>query len=377
MLKREDLNAIGLKPLEDISRDRDAAAYSLRITSGTMGSGPILFARRRAMPGETPWESYFYRGLEAPVIFAGNFSLRLRFVAGLLLDCVPENRRILVLGSEDLNPELDLLLRAFRPDCFYGTPSFMAKALEHVRNQEVRSGVRLVNMYGEFFTPEIEAIFRAALPRAEFAAGYASAEGGLMSDHACTYLPRHTYHPRREVQVEVWEPDADGIGELTVSSSWSPSVRIEQYLTGDLGRIVPGTCPCGRAETFEVLGRKDAEVVRFLGATLRREELDRVARELSPYVYDYRAAVREYVTDGRLREDILLEVVPTSVLKAMAAPEEFLSQAFSRRLFVTPTRTLAELVREGIVALPQVTLVGAFPPEAKAIKLKRVYGQGT
>mgnify|MGYP001569760668 CR=1 FL=1 len=369
------MNTIGLEPLEDIARDRDAAAYSLRITSGTMGSEPILFARRRAMPGESPWESYFYRGMQAPVIFAGNFSLRLRFVAGLLLDCVPEDRRILVLGSEDLNPELDSLLGAFKPDCFYGTPTFMAKALEHVHDPEVRSGVRLVNMYGEFFTPELEALFRSALPRAEFTSGYASAEGGLMSDHACGYLPRATYHPRREVRVEVWEPDADGVGELMVTSTWSPSVRIEQYLTGDLGRIVPGTCQCGRAETFAVLGRKEADVVKFMGTTLRREEFERVAKELEAYVLDYRATAREYLEDGRLAGEVRLDVVPTPQLSVLPDPEQFLASAFAERLYVTPTRTLADLVREGILPPLEVHLVTSFPPEAKTVKLKKLHAR--
>ena len=368
------MNTIGLEPLEDIARDRDAAAYSLRITSGTMGSEPILFARRRAMPGETPWESYFYRGMQAPVIFAGNFSLRLRFVAGLLLDCAPENRRILVLGAEDLNPKLDVILRAFKPDCFYGIPSFMAKALEHVHDSEVRTGIRLVNMYGEFFTPELEALFRARLPRAEFTTGYASAEGGLMSDHPCGYLARQTYHPRPEVRVGVWEPDTDGVGELMVTSAWSPSVKIEQYLTGDLGRIVPGVCRCGRAEAFEVLGRKDAEVVRFMGATLRREEFERVAKELGAYVLDYRATAREYLEDGRLAGEVRLDVVPTPQLSVLPDPEQFLASAFAERLYVTPTRTLADLIRSGILPPPEVHLVTLFPPEAKAVKLKKLHG---
>ena len=369
MITRHDIGAIGLAALDDMRRYGDARAYSLRISSGTMSGEPILIVRRRVMPG-LPFEHY--PGRAAIVVFAGTESVRLRFLCDFLVDYVPSNRRMCIVGSEYLN-DLNLLLRDFRPDCLYGVPSFIAKAFDRVPNVSVRAGVRAVLMYGEPFTPSLEGHFRRVFPNAEFSSLYGNAEAGLVSEYQCGYLPHDAYHPRPGVEVGVWEPDTAGIGEIAVSIPWSPSFRLERYLTGDLGRIVPGSCPCGAARTFQLLGRKNADVVRSMGMVFHRDAFDRAARELGRYLLDYRATVRETYRGGASGEISLeLNVVAAPLLASRPAPERFLAEEFSIRLFVTAGRTLAAVMEAGAPVTIRVVLVPPFPPETKIVRLRKV-----
>src|SRR3989338_1236985 len=132
MATKDDLREIGLTSLEDAERFGDAFAYSLRMTSGTMGQDPILFARRRYLPGEPPID--FYQGMKTAVVFAGTLSMRLRFLADVLLDYQPEGRKILIVGFKDLQNDFERVLSNFAPDCFFGFPSFIAEALSRIKD---------------------------------------------------------------------------------------------------------------------------------------------------------------------------------------------------------------------------------------------------
>lgn len=347
-------------------------AYSLRITSGTMGGPPLLVARHRS-PGPELFEHF--PGGKAIAVFAGNASTSLRFLCDLLVDAAARDRRILILGAGDLGT-MDSVFSSFRPDFVLGAPSFVAEAISCLSGSDVRRGVRVVHMNGEPLSAELEAQLRRMLPRAAFATFYATAEIGQVSDHTCGHLPRGTFHPLRGVRVEVSRPDGDGVGEVVISAPLSASVVLERYRTGDLGRIVPDPCSCGRRETFQLLGRKDAEVVRLAGMTLVRTEFDRVMRELARYVIDYRATACERIAGGRVGGEIDLAVVPAAGLSLRRQREEFLSRAIADRLRVTPTRTFADLLRAGAPVSLRVRLVPPFPASAKVVRLRKIPGSG-
>ena len=107
------------------------------------------------------------------------------------------------------------------------------------------------------------------------------------------------------------------------------------------------------------------------GAVLYREELERAMRALARYVLDYRLVAREDMVAGAPRGVVALQILPTPLLRARSDAERFLADAFAAELYVTPTRTLADLLRKGTFASLEVVFVGSFPPQAKAVKLKK------
>src|SRR3989344_6097152 len=202
MMTKDDLRRIGLLPLEDVARFNDAAAYSLRMTSGTMGQESVLFARRRVMPGEEPVD--FYLDMKATVLFAGTFSMRLRFLADLLVDYKPEGRRILIVDSKDLNDNFERILDDFVPDCFFGFPSFVAEALSRIRDSALLSRLRLISCSGEFLTKELESFFCTKVPQATVSDWYGVSDaGGIIPDSPCRYLSRSSYNPAPGVKIEI------------------------------------------------------------------------------------------------------------------------------------------------------------------------------
>ena len=373
MMSKDDLRRIGLEALEDIGRFDDAAAYSLRMTSGTMGQEPVLFARRRVMPEEKPID--FYPDMKAIILFAGTFSMRLRFLADLLVDYEPEGRRILIVDSKDLNNNFERILDDFVPDCFFGFPSFVAEALSRIRDSALLSRLRLISCSGEFLTKELESFFCTKVPQATVSDWYGVSDaGGIISDSPCRYLSRSIYHPAPGIEIGVENSDENGEGDIVATYNLGPSVRVDRYNTGDRGKMILEECLCGREDTFVVLGRKNADALKFLGTTLRREEFDRVAKELERYIVDYRAVAREHIKDELLQGEIVLEIISTPYLQNQPEPEELIKKLFAERLFVTPSRTLSSFINgAGGISL-KIIFKESFSPETKVLKLKKIYG---
>ncbi|NQV93234.1 hypothetical protein HQ403_01920 [Candidatus Kaiserbacteria bacterium] len=128
---------------------------------------------------------------------------------------------------------------------------------------------------------------------------------------------------------------------------------------------------CGDTITFELLGRRDFDFIKFLGTTLRQEEFERVATELEEYIVDFRGEVREVKEADELKGEITLKIVGTPKLQKMKNPEGFISNEISQRLFVTSSKTIEDMVSKEIYLPLKIQFVDNFEYQNKPIKLKR------
>ncbi len=145
---------------------------------------------------------------------------------------------------------------------------------------------------------------RATIERAfgcPVAQEYGARDAGLIA-HEC---PRGGLHvPAEGVHVEVLGDRGDGVGEITVTLFDSPSFPIVRYRTGDLGRLDPGPCPCGRTlpRLASVEGRQTDFLVTPDGRCLHALSVIYVLRE-APRVAEF--AVRQDALDH-----VVASVVP-------------------------------------------------------------------
>jgi len=338
-MERKDLVAIWDKALERLSVEpSEATSYALRISAGTSGKGPLIAPTKFDQALLRSWLG----GAERTLACYGPRGTRLFNVLNIDLF----GGKVLTVGVEDIAPERAALLEEFMPTRIVGYPTFVLRVAEAMSAQ-ARSGVVSLRLAGELLSETMEGAMQALFPNAELVMQYVTSEVGAVSRPSCGYLPRNTYHPADEVSVVIDSPDEAGVGEILVSKIMSGE-RIVEYHTGDLGRSYPCSCRCGETTALELRGRAGTDYLKLAGAVLRIEEFDRAISAYKDYVDDYRVEATTRVgKDGPSVGVVQLLLRWSGALPTSARKQEIANE-IAGRLFVTPTRTLSQLVAEGL-----------------------------
>jgi phenylacetate-coenzyme A ligase PaaK-like adenylate-forming protein len=255
--------------------------------------------------------------------------------------------RLLVLDGRDISPHLRTLLNDFKPDMYYVFPSTLGIVSQYI-DQDLATQARSIFLVGELAYSSVEKFLRERFPNALLRPQYMIQElGSVSSPVHCNFLPISRYHPAAGVELGVHEPDETGAGELLVSARVNDSITLDRYRYGDIARIFPEPCPCGAVLSFEIIGRSGLDFLRFGGATLRREEFDRVFQLCRDLIDEYRVELSTSSVGGTMKGVIALFVHREDGTWD-ASKEQELVRRFSEGTFLTPTRTLGDLVTMGI-----------------------------
>ncbi len=229
-------------------------------------------------------------------------------------------------------------LAEYRFNVLVSDPFWLARLTEIARERGRPGAMKLLVGGGEGITPrtraELEAFWGAPLCMT-----YASTEAATILAFECTH--RAGYHVNEfDFYPEIVEPDADGYGEIvltTVSRRVMPLVR---YRTGDVARWLPGACPCGLPfrRLSPLRGRLDEQVSCAWG-NLHPEFFEPLLRRVPGLGSDWQVAVYEReltpVVQFRLElggAEVARESAVQEVLAALqrAHPEAWL--AYCQRL---------------------------------------------
>jgi phenylacetate-coenzyme A ligase PaaK-like adenylate-forming protein len=374
MITKNELSKLGLLPLEDFKKAGVAKDYFYRMTSGTTEGFPLIVLREKVLKGKHEIKWGFYSGIRKAACFYGSHSMRLSHLNLTIMRNDNISSAAIFLDYSNINSDIDKLLTQFEPDSLCGFPSFVIRALEHINNPKLIQGIQTVRLIGESLSPQKLKIIQTKLPSASISLFYGVAEIGIISVF-CKYLPLGYYHSVEGIKIELIDCDEDGIGQIIISASLSSSVRVKKYKVGDLGRFIrlKKPCPCGREVTFEVLGRKNFDFIKLCGAVLTQKEFERVAGELKSLIIDFAGKARETMVSGeRLKGEIFLEIIPTALLLKKGKKQKFLADEFSRRLFLTPTQTLSDLVKKDIFLPLRIVFKNELKKKTKDIKLERI-----
>jgi len=161
----------------------------------------------------------------------------------------------------------------YRPACAFGYPSSLALLAEHAQRRKRRlntRGLRAVFVTGEVCYPHHKDAI-ASYFQAPIADGYGSREAGFIA-HQC---PKGRMHLTAEnVWAEIVRDGRPvpigGTGEIVITHLDAYAMPFIRYRTGDMGRLVPGRCPCGRGlPMMEIVGGRVTDFLYLPDGTVK------------------------------------------------------------------------------------------------------------
>lgn len=361
-LTREELAATS--PFDRLYSDpRDI--LTLRYTSGTSGS-PLLFSFR----GKT---RYDFAG-KRPLILGPSRQLDVYYalVPRHNLDGFPP-----LIGHDTDYRITAELARSYRIDSIIGSPSRITLLARELPDS-VKSAIGEIFMTGERYTRDQASMLRSHFPNARLNPEYGMSEFGCPG-YQCNELGKSDpvrYHVAPDYLLEIIDPGTgmwekeDEEGEIVITELYESPHQIIRYRTGDAGRVVDTKpCTCGAPFSFEITGRIAHDIIRVAGGVLRTDEIERVIGELSGKVQsDFRGTV-EFQGEKPL---FRLRLIPNSGELHHPALLAALREEIATRLFLTPSKTLADFLKEERFADFILELVPEFPREAKVQRLRLI-----
>ena len=219
-----------------------------------------------------------------------------------------------LLNAFDMSPKrLDEYLKEwdrFRPVSLFGYPSSIALFVEHARSRGHSldtSRLRAVFVTGEVCHPHDRSAI-ASYFQVPVANGYGSREAGFIA-HEC---PKGNMHITAENVIVEIVRDGQTVsvgltGEIVVTHLDAYAMPFIRYRTGDVGRLKPGRCACGRGlpmidivlgRTTDFLYLPDGNVKHALSIIYPLREMKGVRRFRVTQQRDYAVTV-EVVCDDR------------------------------------------------------------------------------
>lgn len=291
----------------------------------------------------------------------------------------PDMQRFLFVDQSDIKrPQFARLFTEFAPTDIKSSPSLLVQALESIApfsyQMNKRYEVRTIYLAYELADRRRITLIANAFPKSVIRISYSSSETGPIGV-SCSYLLRRVFgedhvspvHPNEDSVVEICEPDTGELGEIMVTTP-----ERKRHRTGDMGKLLKEQCACGATETLLVHGRFNHDVIHTAGATIFSAEVERVLGPIS-LLADYLVEVEERDVAGRILPRLHCQaVLPEN------APPELAGQIADALvgMFVTKTRTLGQLVQEGLFLETVVRVVPELPFREKKVRLRRMRREG-
>ncbi|MFI5639792.1 acyl-CoA reductase [Streptomyces goshikiensis] len=221
------------------------------------------------------------------------------------------------------------MIVAYEVDTLFGMPSYLWQLL-HEEGERLRSygGLRKIYYGGEHFTEEQRRTLTESFGiEVIHSVTYGSTDLGPLG-YQCTESGGGVHHLHADLHtMEILDADEDRpvapgeTGRLVFTTRARRGQHLDRYVIGDLGRALPGRCPCGsHAPRFELLGRL-GEVMRVATYFLNYRRFVAVAEERLRYVGEMQAVL----TGGAAREALTLRMERTHALEPAVAREAFLA----------------------------------------------------
>lgn len=221
------------------------------------------------------------------------------------------------------------MIAAYEVDTLFGMPSYLWQLL-HEEAGLLRSygGLRKIYYGGEHFTEEQRRTLTETFGiEVIHSITYGSTDLGPLG-YQCTHSAGSVHHLHADLHtLEIVDVDEDRpvtpgeTGRLVFTTRARRGQHLDRYVIGDLGRALPGRCPCGsHAPRFELLGRL-GEVMRVATYFLNYRRFVSIAGERLGYGGELQAVL----TAGAAREGLTLRMESTHAPDPDRAREAFLA----------------------------------------------------
>ena len=183
-------------------------------------------------------------------------------------------------------------LRDYRFTIVMGDPFWIARFTEIAIARGIRAPIKAFVSGAERITEHLRGLIEDYW-KAPLYMTYASTELGASLGAEC---PKKTgYHLHEyDYAVEILSPDADGFGEVVFTTLTRSVMPLVRYRTGDVARLLPGTCACGLPfrRLSAIRGRSD-EMIACVWGDVYPEFFEDLLRGIDGIGDEWQVAVRE------------------------------------------------------------------------------------
>ena len=378
MTKEEFSDNLRLK-LRDAEDEMSFSIFNflLRVTSGTTAKKPALLLHYISEAEKT------IEDLERGIRLWQPYHIGLRWaLPGILLNKknAGKSQQFLIIDPFKIDSKMANALIDFKAQSINGLPSNLSKfAAIFSSFSGFASSIKKIIFGGDFVSRAQFEIIRNFFPKINddlIVSDYIMTECGRIGTF-CEYLKKkyggyQAYHPAvKNGVMEIVNADSNGYGEIIVSKIKPDKAAIIRYRTGDVGKALREKCPCGNTFSLLLLGRADFDYIKCAGTLIIRKELERVLNNFHDDIKEWRADVRELSGVEPIGE-LSIKIKPSEKLSRNKNKIQDISLKISGGLFLTPSKTLSDLVADKKFMPLRMEIVDEFPDTQKKILLRKI-----
>lgn len=180
----------------------------------------------------------------------------------------------------------------YRFNVIIGDPFWLCRFTEIAKAEGIRFPMKLFLSGAERITDQarglVEAYWGAPLYMT-----YGSTEAATCLGFECP--EKAGYHVNEfDFAVELFEPDAEGYGEIVFTTLSRPTMPLVRYRTRDVARLIPAPCPCGLPfrRISAIRGRSD-EVIPSVWGNVHPELFDGILSGVPGIADEWQVALRQ------------------------------------------------------------------------------------
>ncbi len=183
-------------------------------------------------------------------------------------------------------------LRQYQFTVVMGEPTWLIRLTE-IAEREGSVPLKLLIGGAEEMPPDAVPWMKKVWQGAKVRMGYGSVEqGGSLGYQPCDNFDG--YHVDDfDFFPEIFEPDADGFGEMVFTTLHRRVMPLIRYRTRDVTRFIPGECPCGHRgmRINRLRGRRD-ELVVASGGNLYPLMFENILQSVQGHTHDWQVIFR-------------------------------------------------------------------------------------
>ncbi len=350
---------------------------SATMTSGTTGSGPMIIAsgrRRQPFKGKNQYiyDAIFFtklrkRGIRK-ILTIGSSQTSNRFIIAPPSDMF---QVFVEVGNLTLAAEV---VKKLKIEALFLSATTLYFLHPYLVEKNTLNNIKFIRISGEMCSDEKFKLLKRLYSKAEFTAGYAATEIGVIG-YQCEFLEGKNakdYHIADFIYPEIIDSNTlknvekGEVGELVLTTLDKKDFVAIRYRMGEEAKFLD-KCSCGdKSPVVSILGRIGVDSISILGARFVRADLEKVFFSNDRILPDFKLHIYEKAVGLSITYEIVGHVVPKN--KKYIGDSKFetkIATDIERKIRVSPTLNLSDLVRKGIFLPFKIKTVEELPQETK------------
>lgn len=287
-----------------------------------------------------------------------------------------------VLGDINNLPLSAKIVARLKIDKLTTSPTILYFFLPYLKKEYDLKKIKRLVLIGEYCTRQKALIFKKSFKNSliNYNYGVSEAQGGAIGIN-CKYLDSlltNYFHSAPDYFCETTEDC-----ELIVTDLGKNGFPLIRYKTGDGVQMEDFKCKCGASKRMRILGRINYDSVRIHGTFIYANLIEKTLLPFKKYLGSplWQLHVYEVIRGEKILPKLKLQLVGSEILKQVQAygserPQarrddkresikKMIEEGVSQKLYLSPRKTLTDLVRESIFLPLEVEFVQEFQVKGK------------